>query len=106
MSYHQFPCFSASELEEIKINGISPESMTEAYPSFQVREPRYKKNMKSDNDCFVASTQKSKPVFRFRNGQNVNIDCPFGLYSHAVCIGQIDYMHKGFRMVGYLFQYS
>lgn len=104
--YHKFPCFSTDELEQIRINGHKPESMTEAYPYYEVKEKRFSKLLVNQNDCFFASTQKSKPVFRFRKGQQVNLDCPFGLYSNAVCLGELDFMYKGFRMVGYLFQYN
>lgn len=108
MSVQNFPTYLEQELKDIEVNGQTPESMTIPYSSKHVKEKRFSKNLINDKDVFVISTQKRRPVFRFRQGEKLKVTSPF-FYSNtdeAVCLGEVEYMHKGYRMLGYFVQWK
>ncbi|MEQ0376665.1 hypothetical protein ABLV58_06350 [Klebsiella sp. JB_Kp046] len=100
-----FPTYSQNELKNITINGICPESMTLLYDCADIKIERFKKNLLNDKDVFVVSTQKKKPVHRFKEYQEVTVNSQY-LFGdvEAYCFGKTEFIHKGFRMIAYYFQ--
>ncbi len=105
MTMHNFPTYPHDQLHEIKLNGISPESINYAFERKHIKQKHFKSYLVNDNDVFFASTQVKKPVFKFKVGQEVDINSPYDFNTRAICCGQLEYIHKGFRMRGFLFQY-
>ena len=107
MRLEDFQCYKPEQLNGIFIGGISPESMTYDYSADQVKIKRFKQNLINDEQVFIVSTQKKKPVFRFREGVEIDINNPYGWNSEsrAICVGATSFNYKGFQMVGYIFQY-
>lgn len=104
MNIQDFDTYRVDELKDILINDVNPESMTVPYSADLVKEKRFKKDLLNDNQVFIVSTQKKKPVFHFKKKQVVEVNGPF-FETEAECFGQLEYIHKGFRMYGYLFQW-
>lgn len=105
LSITDFPTYNVEELKQIRIQSKHPESMTLPYEASLIKIKNIKSNIKGDKDIFVVSTQKKKPVHRFKEGQEIKVCAPFLFDSQAVCLGKVEYMHKGFRMYGYFFQF-
>ena len=59
----------------------------------------------NDKYVFFASTRLTNPVFRFRSGQEIDIENPFGFEKRGKCIGHMGYLYRGFRMCGFLIQF-
>lgn len=104
MNIQDFDTYRVEELNDIKIDDKSPESMTIPYECSLIKQARFKKKLLNDNQVFIISTQKSKPKHRFKLGQTVNLRGPF-FESKAECFAEQEYIHKGFRMKGYFFQW-
>lgn len=105
LSITDFPTYNVEELKQIKILSKHPESMTLPYGADLVKIKPIRAKLENDNDVFVVSTQKKKPVHRFKDGQEIQVCAPFLFDSQAICLGKVEYMHKGFRMYGYFFQF-
>ncbi|MGA3900221.1 hypothetical protein ACPCYW_17070 [Klebsiella aerogenes] len=105
MNIQDFETYTEQELKSIKVNNKRTESMTIPYSCEHVKDKRFKRVLINDNDVFVLSTQKKKPVHHFKIGQEIELQGPF-FETVAQCIGHIDFMHKGFRMQGYFFQWK
>ena len=105
MNIQDFDTYRVEELTDILIDGINPESMTVPYDKSLVKQSRFKKHLLNDNQVFIVSTQKKKPLFHFKQGQSVDIQGPF-FENSAECFALTEFIHKGFRMTGYLFQFK
>ncbi|HBZ8158458.1 TPA: hypothetical protein MM329_000671 [Escherichia coli] len=105
MNIQDFDTYRVEELKEIKINDKTPESMTVPYDSKLIKQARLKDRLINDEQVFVVSTQKAKPRYRFKYGQTVKLQGPF-FETTAECFGTQEYIHKGFRMIGYFFQWK
>lgn len=104
MNIQDFDTYRLEELNEININGLRPESMTVPYNCEYVKDKRFSKNLINENQVFVISTQKKNPLYHFKKGQKAVLAGPF-FETKAECIGNIEFIHKGFRMQGYFFQW-
>ncbi|CDK49202.1 hypothetical protein AADQ00_05930 [Escherichia coli] len=104
MNLNDFETYRVDELDSIFIKEHNPESMTIPYSFELVKETRIKRNLQNDQNVFIVSTQKKKPRYHFKNNEIVEINGPF-FEQNAVCIFQQEYIHKGFRMIGYFFQF-
>lgn len=105
MNISDFDTYRVDELNSIFINGLNPESMTVPYDFELIKEKRIKKQLLNENNVFVISTQKIKPRYHFKKGHKVDINGPF-FESNAECFFQQEFIHKGFRMIGYFFQFK
>ncbi|MEP8886170.1 hypothetical protein ABKV35_13930 [Enterobacter kobei] len=100
----EFDYYAVDELKSVFINDKNPESMTVPYSAEDIKEKRFKKNLINDNNVFILSTQKKKPVHSFKKGQTINIQGPF-FENKAECFFTFEFIHKGYRMLGYAFQF-
>lgn len=105
MNIQDFETYRLDELSGITIDGINPESMTVPYSHELVKDKRFNINLINENQVFVISTQKKKSLYHFKKGQNVLMNGPF-FETKAVCIADVEFIHKGFRMKGYFFQWK
>lgn len=105
MSNINFPYYSAEELEEIKIFGVQPEDMTIPYSSSYVKDKRIKQFLRNDKDVFVISTQFKQPKYHFKVSQEVDIDSLYFPETRAICLGHINRVQKGIRIISYFFQF-
>lgn len=105
MQPNQFPTYPPEQLSAIYLNGIGPESMNYAFPCKHIKQKRFKEMLANDKDVFFASTRLTNPVFRFRAGQEIDIENPFSFEKRGKCIGHMDYLYRGFRMRGFLIQF-
>lgn len=105
MTMNNFPTYPHDQLEQIKLNGISPESINYGFDCKHIKQKHFKSFLVNGKEVFFASTQFKKPVFKFRVGQEIDFVSPYDFNNRAICCGQLEYIHKGFRMTGYLFQF-
>ncbi|EMN6494613.1 hypothetical protein WAY59_002351 [Escherichia coli] len=105
MNIHDFDTYRLEELADIYVNEINPESMTVPYSCEHIKDKRIKKYLFNDKNVFIVSTQKKKPNCHFKLGQTVRLQGPF-FETEAKNLGMIEYIHKGFRMYGYFFQWK
>lgn len=104
----KFPTYKEDQLPAILLNGISPQSMTYDFDSSHIRMKKLKQFIPHDyqGDCFCAGTLERAPVFRFRVGQEIDVDNPYTFNSkRAMCIGELKQQIKGMRVIGYFFVY-
>lgn len=103
-THADFPCYSEQELKQYKVSGRIPESMTVPSSPDLVKIERMKKRLINEKDVFFISTQKVKPNHRFKEGSKYKIEGPF-VDGEFQCLFKMEYIYKGFRMVGYMCQY-
>lgn len=105
MNPTEFPYYEHTDLPAVYLNGINPESLTYPFDKKFIKQKRFKDMLVNENQCFIASTQMKKPVFRFQLGREIDIVNPYDYNTRAVCCGYLEYYFRGFNMIGYLFQY-
>lgn len=103
-THADFPCYSETELRHYKISGRHPESLTLDVDHKMVKIERMKKRLINEKDVFFLSTQKAKPKHRMKEGSIYKIEGPF-VQGEFQCLMKMEYIYKGFRMIGYMCQY-
>lgn len=104
MNIQDFETYRVDELNSIFINDINPESMTVPYSFDLIKDKRFKNKLRNENNVFVISTQKRNPRHHFKESKKVKLQGPF-FETDAICLAQVEFMHKGYRMIGYFFQW-
>ncbi|PEH74122.1 hypothetical protein [Edwardsiella tarda] len=105
---NEFPTYPKEQRSAITLNGISPESMTLDYDCKHIRIKKFQQMLPRDysGDVFCAGTLAKSPVFRFRPGQEIDVDNPYVFgKTRAVCLGSLTQQIKGLRVIGYFFAY-